>query len=114
SIAITGSMNQKGMVQPVGGIKEKGEGFFDICKYRDHLGPDTGVIIPYQNIDDLVLKEDLVEAVEKGLFSIYAVKDIDEVIEIATGEKASKVHSKVYKKLKEYFQKVRKEEKKNR
>ncbi|MCS7244116.1 MAG: ATP-binding protein, partial [Candidatus Calescibacterium sp.] len=114
SIAITGSMNQKGMVQPVGGIKEKIEGFFDICKYRGHLGPDTGVIIPYQNVDDLVLKTELVEAVEKGLFNIYAVKNIDEVIEIATGEKANKVHSKVYKKLKEYFQKVRKEEKKNR
>lgn len=108
SIAITGSMNQKGMVQPVGGIKEKVEGFFDICKYRGVLGPEVGVIIPHQNIDNLILKTEVIEAIEKGKFSIYIAKTIDDVIEIATGEKASKVHNKVYKKLKEYFEKVRK------
>ncbi|MFN3995287.1 MAG: Lon protease family protein, partial [bacterium] len=105
SIAITGSMNQKGMVQPVGGIKEKIEGFFEICKQRNHF--PSGVIIPYQNIKDLVLKPEVIEYIEKDLFSVYAVKNIDEVIEIATGKKASYVHKLAYKKLKEYFEKVR-------
>lgn len=107
SIAITGSMNQKGLVQPVGGIKEKIEGFFDICKYRQHLGEKTGVIIPYQNIYDLVLKKEVIQAIEKGLFNIYPVKTIDEVIEISTGKQAKKVHELVYKKLKDYYQKVK-------
>lgn len=107
SIAITGSMNQKGMVQPVGGIKEKVEGFFDICKHRNHLGKDTGVIIPKQNIDDLVLKPEVIDAIKKGIFNIYAVENIDEVIEIATSKKAEVVHKLAYNKLKEYFLKVK-------
>ncbi|MEN3015214.1 MAG: ATP-binding protein [bacterium] len=106
SIAITGSMNQKGMVQPVGGIIEKVEGFYEICKHRGHLGKNTGVIIPHQNIHNLVLKKEILRDIQKGIFNIYAVENIDQVIEIATGVKAKKVHSLVYKKLKEYYEKV--------
>jgi len=86
NIAVTGSVNQNGEIQAIGGVNEKIEGFFDCCK---RLGPtkDQGVMIPASNVKDLMLKPDLVEAVRKGDFHVYAVKTIDEGIEILTGKK---------------------------
>jgi predicted ATP-dependent protease len=84
---VTGSVNQNGEVQAIGGVNEKIEGFFDCCK---RLGPskNQGVMIPASNVKDLMLRPDLVEAVKKGNFHVYAVKTIDEGIEILTGKKA--------------------------
>jgi predicted ATP-dependent protease len=84
AIAVTGSVNQKGMIQPIGGVNEKIEGYYKVCKIKGFKGGE-GVIIPYQNIDNLMLNSEVIEAVEKGLFSIYAVRTIDEGIEILTG-----------------------------
>ena len=84
SIAVTGSVNQKGEIQPIGGVNEKIEGFYQICKMRGLTGTQ-GVIIPYQNVRNLSLNDDIINSVEKGLFHIYAVKTINEGIEILTG-----------------------------
>jgi lon-related putative ATP-dependent protease len=87
SIAVTGSVNQKGEIQPVGGVTYKIEGFFELCKLRGLTG-EQGVIIPYQNINNLILNEEVLDAVRKKLFHIYPVKTIDEGIELLTGKKA--------------------------
>ncbi|NLI58039.1 MAG: AAA family ATPase [Clostridium sp.] len=87
SIAVTGSVNQKGEIQPIGGVTEKVEGFFELCKLRG-LNGQHGVIIPYQNIKNLVLNDEVIEACKEGKFNVYAVKTIDEGIEILTGKKA--------------------------
>jgi predicted ATP-dependent protease len=84
---VTGSVNQQGEVQAIGGVNEKIEGFFDICRARGLKG-DQGVLIPKANVQHLMLREDVVEAVKSGKFSIYAVGGIDEGIEILTGVKA--------------------------
>lgn len=86
SIAVTGSINQKGEIQPVGGINEKIEGYFDICSVYG-LDGSHGVIIPFSNIDELVLKDEVIDAVEKNKFHIYAVKNIDECMEILMDER---------------------------
>jgi predicted ATP-dependent protease len=83
-IAVTGSVNQKGEIQPVGGITWKIEGFFKACKLQG-LSGDQGVIIPHQNIINLMLDEEVVEAVREGKFHIYAVKTVEEGMEILTG-----------------------------
>ncbi|NTW81853.1 MAG: AAA family ATPase [Chlorobiaceae bacterium] len=82
--AVTGSVNQHGQVQAIGGVNEKIEGFFDLCKARG-LNGRHGVLIPASNIDHLMLRHDVVEAVKNGLFSIYPIKHVDEGIEILTG-----------------------------
>ncbi|MCW4045461.1 MAG: AAA family ATPase [Candidatus Bathyarchaeota archaeon] len=87
SIAVTGSVNQKGEVQAIGGVNEKIEGFFEICKAKGFTG-QQGVMIPDSNVQNLMLKEEIVEAVKAGQFHIYAVKTIDEGIEVLTGFKA--------------------------
>jgi ATP-dependent Lon protease len=84
NIAVTGSLNQKGEIQPIGGANEKIEGFFDVCKGKGLTG-DQGVIIPHQNIQNLMLRNDVVEAVKEERFHIYPIKTIDEGIEILTG-----------------------------
>ena len=89
SIAVTGSVNQKGDIQPIGGVNEKIEGFYQICKMRG-LNGDQGVIIPRQNVRNLHLSDEIIDAVRKGKFHIYAVKTIDEGIEILTGVPAGK------------------------
>jgi ATP-dependent Lon protease len=91
-IAVTGSVNQKGEIQPIGGVNLKIEGFYDVCKARGLTG-HQGVIIPIQNVDDLMLREEVYEAVGKKKFSIFAVKSINEGIEILTGIKAGKKKS---------------------
>ncbi|MCJ7580490.1 MAG: AAA family ATPase [Candidatus Aminicenantes bacterium] len=89
NIAVTGSLNQKGEIQPIGGVNEKIEGFFDVCIAKG-LSGDQGVLIPHQNTQNLMLRRDVVEAVKEGKFHIYPVHTIDEGIEILTGVKAGK------------------------
>lgn len=89
SIAVTGSVNQKGYIQPIGGVNEKIEGFFQICKLRGFNG-EQGVIIPKQNIRNLHLSDEIIEAVKDKKFHIYAITTIDEGIEILTGVPAGK------------------------
>lgn len=86
-IAVTGSVNQKGEIQPIGGVNQKIEGFYEVCKAKGLTGKQ-GVIIPEQNIDDLMLRKDVVEAIEQGKFHLYVIKTIDQGIEILTGIKA--------------------------
>jgi len=83
-IAVTGSINQKGEIQPIGGVNEKIEGFFDTCK-RKGLTGEQGVIIPESNVNNLMLKKEVVEAVKQGKFHIYPITTVDEGIEILTG-----------------------------
>ncbi len=83
-LAVTGSVNQHGEIQPVGGVNEKIEGFFAVCQARGLTG-EQGVIIPAQNIDNLMLKHEVVEAVQQGRFHIYAVRTVEEGIELLTG-----------------------------
>ena len=112
SIAVTGSVNQKGQIQPIGGVNEKIEGFFQICKMRG-LDGSHGVMIPVQNVNNLQLTDEVVEAVKDKKFHIYAVSTIDEGIEVLTGVPAGKkdkegkfpagtINSLVYEKLKKY------------
>lgn len=86
-LAVTGSVNQKGEIQPIGGVDEKIEGFFDICRAKGLTGRQ-GVVIPQLNKDDLMLRKDVVEAIREGQFHIYAIRTIDEGIELLTGKQA--------------------------
>src|SRR5271168_3165618 len=88
-IAVTGSMNQQGDVQAIGGINEKIEGFFDVCKIKGLTGTQ-GVIMPHTNVEDLMLREDILEAVAGGKFHIWPVARIEDGIEILTGATAGK------------------------
>jgi len=116
-IAVTGSVNQKGEIQPIGGVNEKIEGFFDVCKAKGFTGKQ-GVMIPHLNIDDLMLRKDVVGAVKEGRFHIYPVKTIDQGIEILTGMEAGgrmedgrfkegTVNDRVDKKLRELGMKIK-------
>ncbi|PIS35506.1 MAG: hypothetical protein COT36_02035 [Parcubacteria group bacterium CG08_land_8_20_14_0_20_38_56] len=100
SFAVTGSMNQKGEVQPIGGVNQKIEGFFDICNGRG-LNGKQGVIIPEKNVKNLMLREDVVEAVAQGRFCVYAVKTVDEAIELLLDHSAEDAHLKVNERLRE-------------
>lgn len=86
-VAITGSMNQFGQAQPIGGVNEKIEGFFDVCAIKGRCD-SQGVIIPKSNVQNLMLRSDIVDAVKKGTFSIWAIDHVTEAIEILTGIKA--------------------------
>ncbi len=112
SIAVTGSVNQKGEIQPIGGVNEKIEGFFQICKMRG-LDGTHGVMIPIQNVDNLQLSDEIVDAVKNKKFHIYSISTIEEGIEVLTGVPAGKkdenghfpagtVNRLVYEKLKKY------------
>lgn len=114
SIAVTGSVNQKGFIQPIGGVNEKIEGFYNICKNRGLTGKQ-GVIIPIQNVRNLHLTDEIIENVKEKKFHIYAVSTIDEGIEILTGVPAGKqnkdgkypagtINHLVYEKLKKYYE----------
>ena len=87
SMAVTGSINQFGEIQPIGGVNEKIEGFFEVCKYSGLTGTQ-GVIIPRTNVVNLMLKEEVVEAVANGQFHIFAIDTVDDGIELLTGVKA--------------------------
>ena len=93
NIAVTGSINQFGEIQPIGGVNEKIEGFFDVCVHNGLTGKQ-GVIIPRTNVDNLMLRSDVVQAVEDGRFTIYAIDTVDDGIEILTGVKAGKPDNK--------------------
>ena len=112
SIAVTGSVNQKGQIQPIGGVNEKIEGFFQVCRVRG-LDGSHGVMIPIQNVDNLQLSDDVIQAVKDKKFHIYSISTIEEGIEILTGVPAGKkdkdghfpagtVNYLVYEKLKKY------------
>lgn len=89
SLSVTGSMNQLGEVQPIGGVNEKIEGFFDVCSQKGLTG-DQGVIIPKRNVRNLMLKKEVVEAARDGKFFIYPIEMVDEGLEILTGKSVGK------------------------
>ncbi len=93
NLAITGSVNQHGQVQPIGGVSEKIEGFFDVCREKGLTG-DQGVVIPQTNISHLMLRQDVVEAVKAAQFHIYPVTTVDEAITLLTGLDAGEVDDK--------------------
>ncbi len=112
SIAVTGSVNQKGQIQPIGGVNEKIEGYFQICKMRG-LDGSHGVMIPVQNVDNLQLSDEVIDAVKNKQFHIYSISTIEEGIEVLTGVPAGKkdasghfpsgtINDLVYQKLKTY------------
>jgi len=88
-MAVTGSVNQQGDIQPIGGVNEKIEGYYDVCRVKGLTGTQ-GVLIPVENVDDLMLRNDVIEAVAKGKFHIFPVTTVEEGIEILTGVKAGK------------------------
>jgi len=103
-IAITGSMNQRGQVQPIGGVNQKIEGFYGLCKERG-LTKTQGVIIPKQNIDNLMLNNEVVEDCKAGNFHIYAISDVEEAIEILTETAPHEFFKMVQKKLEKMAEK---------
>jgi len=115
-IAVTGSVNQKGEIQPIGGVNDKIEGFHEVCSYKGLTGKQ-GVMIPGRNKVDVMLPKNVVEDVEKGHFHIYTINTIDEGIEILTGMKAGKrrkdgmftkdsVHDKVDRRLRKFHEQL--------
>jgi len=114
SLAVTGSVNQHGRVQPIGGVNEKIEGFFDTCKAKGLTG-EQGVLIPEANVQHLMLRADVIEAVDQGKFNVYPVRTIDQGIEILTGMAAGEpdaegrfpedsINGRVYQRLSEMAQ----------
>ena len=112
SMAVTGSVNQKGEIQPIGGVNDKIEGFYQVCKMRG-LDGNHGVMIPVQNVQNLSLSDEIIEAVKNKKFHIYAISTIEEGIEILTGVPAGKkdanghfpagsINYLAYEKLKKY------------
>ncbi|MBN1756463.1 AAA family ATPase, partial [bacterium] len=123
NIAVTGSVNQNGEIQPIGGVNYKIEGFYEICKAK-RLNGEQGVIIPHQNIRNLMLKDEVIQAVKDGKFHIWAVSTIDEGLSLLTGMKAGKrlkdgsytknsINDLIVKRLKEFAAKVKKEAEKD-
>ena len=88
-MAVTGSVNQLGDIQPIGGVNQKIEGFYDVCRHKGLTGKQ-GVLIPAENVDDLMLRDDVVQAVSKGEFQIYPVGTVEQGIEILLGVNAGK------------------------
>jgi predicted ATP-dependent protease len=116
-IAVTGSVNQKGRVQVIGGVNQKVEGFFEVCREKGLTG-EQGVIIPFFNVQNLMLRKDVVDAVRKDQFHVYRVSTVEEGIEILTGVSAGRpdgegryppgtVFGEVQKKLKTYIDRAR-------
>ena len=92
-IAVTGSVNQRGEIQPIGGVNQKVEGMYDVCRMANGLTGTQGVMIPHQNVKNLMLREDVVAAIRDGMFHVYAVKTIDEGLEILTSTTAGEPDS---------------------
>lgn len=93
-IAVTGSMSQKGEIQPIGGVNEKIEGYYDVCSIKGLTGKQ-GVIIPIQNVKNLMLRDDIIKSVEEGQFHIYAISNVEEGLQILTGLTMAKIDEKV-------------------
>ena len=117
SLAVTGSIDQHGNVQAIGGVNEKIEGFFDVCRSRGLTG-DQGVVIPAANVRHLMLRADVVQAVVEGRFHVHAIESVDQGIELLTGVTAGArgadgtfpagtVHGRVEERLKTFAQKAR-------
>jgi predicted ATP-dependent protease len=122
--AITGSVNQKGQIQPIGGVNEKIEGFYHVCKAKG-LNGEQSVIIPHQNVRNLMLKKEVVEAIREGKFHVYPVETINQAIELLTGMEAGErvsdgkfkkgtVNYLVDKRLREFTEELKKLSKENR
>ncbi len=116
-IAVTGAIDQKGVIQAVGGINYKIEGYYEVCKAKGLTG-EQGVIIPTKNIDDLMLKNEVIDAVKKGLFHIYQTDTVEEGLEILTGLAAGtrnaegrwtegSVHARVDQRLRDYADRLK-------
>jgi len=116
-IAVTGSVNQRGEIQPIGGVNEKIEGFYAVCKAKGLTGRQ-GVIIPHSNLRNLMLREEVVEAVREGRFHVWAVRTLDEGLEILTGMPAGQarpdgtfpegtLHARVAARLEEFAERLR-------
>jgi lon-related putative ATP-dependent protease len=114
-IAVTGSVNQKGEIQAIGGVNQKVEGFFEVCKTKGLTGKQ-GVLIPRANVKNLMLKKEVIDAVKQGKFHIYQVATVEEGIEILTGKPVGKpdeegnypdetLYGEVQQKLKKYLEK---------
>ncbi|NLB83842.1 MAG: AAA family ATPase [Synergistaceae bacterium] len=101
-IAVTGSVDQFGNIQPIGGVNEKIEGFFEYCEYGGLTG-GQGVLIPAQNVQHLMLSQSVLDAVEAKMFTVWAVSSIDEGLEIMTGLGAATIHRKVKSALKKWM-----------
>jgi lon-related putative ATP-dependent protease len=106
-IAVTGSVNQHGEIQPIGGVNQKIEGFYDVCRSLGLTG-NQGVIIPIQNVRNLMLRPELVEEVRAGRFHVYAVSNVKEGIEILTGVPAEEIHHRVEQRLQAISEGLRK------
>jgi len=117
NIAVTGSVNQKGEIQPIGGVNQKIEGFFQVCKGKGLTG-DQGVVVPRQNLRNLMLRQEVIDAVKQGKFHVYSASSVDEGIEILTGVEAGvkkedgsypegSINDRVDKKLKEMAGKLK-------
>ncbi len=117
--AVTGSVNQRGEIQPIGGVNEKIEGYFEVCREMGALDGGQGVIIPHQNVKNLMLRDEVIEAVTEGKFKVYSVRTVDEGISILTGVPAGErdpgtgefppgtVHGLVQEKLKSMYENLR-------
>ena len=106
SLAVTGSINQHGDVQAIGGVNEKIEGFFDLCAARG-LGEGQGVLIPAANVKHLMLHERVIEAVRAGRFHLYAVENVDQGLEILAGLPAEEINRRVEERLVDFAQRAR-------
>ena len=102
-VAVTGSVNQAGEIQAIGGVTEKVEGWFAVCKEQGLTG-EQGVMIPAANVQDLMLRVAVVKAVEQGHFHVWAVNTVDDGLEVLTGRKAAEVHAAVKKRLRDLAQ----------
>lgn len=122
NLAVTGSVNQLGEIQPIGGATEKIEGFFEVCRAKGFTG-SQGVIIPIQNVDNLMLKDEILEAAKNRQFQIYAIRNVEEGIELLSGVPAGKisedgtypqdsVFGRVTRKLREFNEGLNKSDKK--
>ncbi len=118
-LAVTGSVNQKGEIQAIGGVNEKIEGFYEICKARRFTG-SQGVIIPASNVRNLILKDEVLKSIKKGEWNVFAVSTVDEGMEILTGMKAGDVsqndtiHAIVMKELKKLSEKPKDDKEKDK
>ena len=109
SLAVTGAVGQHGEMQIIGGVNEKIEGFWEICRARRTLGEqpegDYGVVLPLANVDDLMLRPPVIASVvEEGWFHIWPIRDIDAGLPLLTGLPAAEVHARVDRQLQEYYE----------
>jgi predicted ATP-dependent protease len=106
-LAVTGSLNQHGQVQAIGGVNQKIEGFFDICNARG-LSGSQGVVIPAANAVHLMLRQDVLDAVKAGTFQVYSADTIDAALELLTGHSAASIDRLVLARLEELDELARK------